>query len=208
MLIFFLSFISLFFCFGFNSIAEEYVGKSKEPVETLYLVPFDGASSDILKQIGEALKKQLPLNYKILPSIKAESGAFNSHRRQYFSSKLLEQMRKQYSFPNGRILGVIDYDLYVPQLNFVFGEADIDNKCAIISITRLRQEFYSVNSDNKLFFKRVITEAVHELGHTYGLQHCRDKYCVMFFSNSLRDTDRKGFNFCQSCLKNLQHQFK
>jgi archaemetzincin len=37
------------------------------------------------------------------------------------------------------------------------------------------------------------------LGHTYGLVHCRNPHCVMFFSNSLIDTDVKGPDFCQKC---------
>ncbi|MBI5187681.1 MAG: archaemetzincin family Zn-dependent metalloprotease [Nitrospirae bacterium] len=96
-----------------------------------------------------------------------------------------------------KVLGIVDHDLYVPQLNFVFGEAG--RKMAVISLTRLRQEFYGLSEDRGLFHKRTLTEAVHELGHTYGLGHCRNPRCVMFFSNSLMDTDRKGPEFCLGC---------
>jgi archaemetzincin len=96
-----------------------------------------------------------------------------------------------------RILGIIDLDLYVSKLNFVFGEAR--QRVAIISLTRLRNEFYNLPKDETLFRKRVFTEAVHELGHTYGLRHCVNPNCVMFFSNTLTDTDKKGPDFCQRC---------
>jgi len=86
-------------------------------------------------------------------------------------------------------------------LNFVFGEAT--TKAAVISLTRLRQSFYKLPEDREIFRKRVLTEAVHELGHTYRLGHCENPRCVMFFSNSLTDTDRKGFEFCLSCKDKL-----
>jgi archaemetzincin len=102
-----------------------------------------------------------------------------------------------------KILAIVDHDLYVPELNFVFGEAG--QKVAVISLTRLRQEFYRLPQDQNLFYKRALTEAVHELGHTYGLGHCRNLHCVMFFSNSLMDTDRKGPEFCPECKTKLSN---
>jgi len=112
---------------------------------------------------------------------------------------LMEQ--KEYA-PYEKILGIVDHDLFVPELNFVFGEAS--PKAVVISLTRLRQTFYHLPENQNLFHQRVLTEAVHELGHTYGLGHCGNPRCVMFFSNSLMDTDRKGSGFCPSCKNKLQ----
>lgn len=102
-----------------------------------------------------------------------------------------------------RILLVVDQDLFVPDLNFVFGEAEIGGPAAIISLTRLRPEFYRLKPDRNVFRERTAKEAVHELGHTFGLVHCRNSSCVMFFSNSLLDTDRKKNDFCSACRRKL-----
>jgi len=128
--------------------------------------------------------------------------AFNKKRNQYLSTAILKAMmeKKEYATYE-KILGIIDHDLYVPKLNFVFGEAS--ERAAIISLTRLRHEFYNLPKDEGLFRRRVLTEAVHELGHTYGLGHCGNPHCVMFFSNSLIDTDMKGPAFCQRCKSKL-----
>jgi archaemetzincin len=85
--------------------------------------------------------------------------------------------------PFEKMLGIVAHDLYVPGLNFVFGEAS--QRVAVISLTCLRQEFYRLPQDQSLFRKRALTETVHGLGHTYGLGHCENPRCVMFFSNSL-----------------------
>jgi archaemetzincin len=132
--------------------------------------------------------------------------AFNKKRNQYLSTMILNALmnEKEYT-PFEKILGIVDHDLYVPELNFVFGEAS--PRVAVISLTRLRQEFYNLPQDQNLFHKRALTEAVHELGHTYGLGHCENPRCVMFFSNSLIDTDRKGSEFCPKCKRNLREIF-
>jgi archaemetzincin len=98
-----------------------------------------------------------------------------------------------------RVLGVVDVDIFAPGLNFVFGEADIARRRAVISLKRLRKEFYGLPKNEDLFQERVLKEAVHELGHTYGFKHCSNPNCVMRFSNSLYDTDFKDWNFCPAC---------
>ena len=101
--------------------------------------------------------------------------------------------------PGEHILGVTEVDLYTPDLNFVFGQAQRPGKAAVISLNRLH------TSDLSLFRNRMVKEAVHELGHTLGLRHCPDIYCVMHFSNSLMDTDIKDSEFCLSCEKKLKN---
>lgn len=104
------------------------------------------------------------------------------------------------------ILGVTGVDLTVPGLNFVFGLADPQSHTAVISLARLYPEFYGQPRNPGLFKARAVKEAVHELGHLLGLDHCPDPACVMAFSNSLADTDGKGPGFCQACRDLLRKQ--
>ena len=89
-------------------------------------------------------------------------------------------------------------------MNFVFGEAYKGGRVAAIYLQRLRQEFYSLESNKSLFHERIVKEAIHELGHTFGLVHCANKSCVMHFSNSLYDTDIKENKFCLYCKNKLR----
>jgi archaemetzincin len=102
-----------------------------------------------------------------------------------------------------RALGITGADLYAPGLNFVFAIADIEGRRAVISLARLRPQFYGSPPDDALFLQRAVKEAVHELGHTCGLGHCRNPRCVMFFSNTLHDNDVKGPGFCTACRDKL-----
>ncbi|MEM3166362.1 MAG: archaemetzincin family Zn-dependent metalloprotease, partial [Candidatus Methanomethylicia archaeon] len=126
--------------------------------------------------------------------------AYNKRRMQYNSSLLLHYLSNISGAENyDRILGVVDVDIYADELNFVFGEAILNGRFALISLFRLRPEFYGYGVDLELLFERALKEAVHELGHTLGLTHCPDRRCVMHFSNSILDTDYKSYEFCSNC---------
>lgn len=98
-------------------------------------------------------------------------------------------------------LAVVDADLYAPERTFVFGEATVGGCCAVIGVARLRPE----EPDRARFRARVLSEAVHELGHVAGLEHCDDPGCVMHPATHAADTDRRGANFCSPCAGTLAH---
>jgi archaemetzincin len=137
------------------------------------------------------IDEQLPLSEK----------AFDKKRKQYRSNVILSEIQGYAAKKKdlNRVLGVVDADIFVSELNFVFGEAACPGKAALISLWRLKPEFYGGPPNMELFTERSLKEAVHELGHTLGLRHCSRSSCVMYFSNSIFDTDRKQSLFCDQC---------
>ena len=127
--------------------------------------------------------------------------AYVANRKQYNAKPFLE-MLENYSNRSSHAIGVVDLDLFVSNLNFIFGTAQFGGN-AIVALPRLRQSFYGLPDDDTLFFQRIAKEVFHELGHVMGLRHCTN-HCVMQFSNSLNDTDRKPEAFCQECLLLLE----
>jgi archaemetzincin len=123
--------------------------------------------------------------------------AYNPERKQYLSSELLCALGR--AARSERVVGIADVDLYAPRLNFVFGEADMASGTAVVSLYRLRPEYYGLVGDEVVLLERATKEIVHELGHTFGLGHCPNSGCVMHFSNSLADTDVKELFFCSKC---------
>jgi len=171
-------------------------------MEKLNIIPIGKIDQKILDYLKIELRKKFGLEVEIAEPMEKPDYAYNSQRRQYHSTSILEKISK---LTNGVILGVVDLDLYVPDLNFVFGEAAPLMRMAIISLVRLRQEYYGLPKNEILFRERIIKEAVHELGHVFGLNHCRDPKCVMHFSNSLLETDKKSSSFCPKCSVRLSN---
>ena len=146
------------------------------------------------------------------PQLDSFRASFNEQRNQLNSDKLLRWFAttimnntKSYD-PTKIILGICNFDAYSSGLNFVFGQASsLTGGVAVIYLPRLRQEFYGLGADTSIFIERVLKEATHEVGHAFGLDHCPKRSCVMYFSNSLIDTDRKAKAFCNIC-RNKLHQ--
>jgi len=157
---------------------------------------------DLAKKIRSGLCEVFPETVCVIveEEMPVPQDAYNSVRGQYFSSRILAKLPQCLKKSGAdRVLGVTEVDLFVSQLNFVFGEAECPGKSALISLFRLRPEFYGQPSNDELFVERCVKEAVHEIGHTLGLVHCTNPACIMFFSNSILDTDRKNCAFCEKC---------
>ena len=172
------------------------------------LVPFGEVGEELLNRLCTALQEAFGHPCRVADSLPLPTQAYHPARRQFRADGFLQALRRLDAPDAERLLGVVDADCYAPGLNFVFGQASVGGREAVIALPRLRQSFYSLPEDEALFQERAIKEAVHELGHTYGLGHCPDPHCVMHFSNSLQDTDIKAATFCQVCQEALSARLR
>lgn len=151
------------------------------------LVPIGRVDPVIISWVTEDLPKVLPTSVVESPPLPLSPRHFHAGRAQYLG--------------DGLLLGITGEDLFSPGMNFVFGIATTGR--ALVSTFRLRPEVYGMPPAGKLYRWRVLTEAVHELGHALGLPHCEHPGCVMYFSTWIGDTDRKGPGFCYRCRRRI-----
>lgn len=154
--------------------------------------------SDRLAWLAAALARTFHTPCEVRPKALDVSFALDNDRQQYWSTAIL-RLLQNCAKSGERVLGVTACDLYVPVLTFVFGEAQLEGNCAVVSMARLSETFYGLPPREELARARLIKEAVHELGHTFGLQHCKDWQCVMSSSHAVERLDMKGSEFCPSC---------
>lgn len=169
----------------------------------LYIRPVGAVEDALVRELRKDLAEYLGARVRILPAMAIPEGCFESARNQYYSTKVLRELIREVPEDAGKILGLIDKDLCIPILTFVFGEAQLGGIGSIVSLARLRQEFHGLAPDREVLYERLYKEALHELGHTYGLVHCPDGNCVMYLSNTVLDVDRKKGAFCRRCAAEL-----
>ncbi|HID17847.1 TPA: hypothetical protein EYP26_06115 [Candidatus Bathyarchaeota archaeon] len=168
------------------------------------VIPVGEVTESFLRRLSKGLENIFKARFELKKPLSLPKEAYNPLRRQYHSTKILNRLVEAIPIVKvDKVLGVTPVDLYVPRLNFVFGEALCPGEAALISLFRLNPGLYG-EPDGERFLKRALKEAVHELGHTFGLHHCSNPKCVMFFSNSLLDTDRKEEKFCLECERKLK----
>lgn len=165
----------------------------------LVLSPLGRVRLDTLAGLATDLRGRLRGDISVGPML-ALPDARHPRRRQYLASALLAQVRAHLP-ETGLALGVTDVDLYANRLAFVFGQAELGGRAGVISLARLDPAWCGQPPSCALLRQRALTEAMHELGHMLGAEHCRSPHCVMFFSHDLPDTDRKGADPCPRCRR-------
>ena len=156
-----------------------------------------------VKKLGGDIYETFTFPVKTIDGKINVEGAFEPARKQYYSTKILKEMLSDPPPDALKIIGLTPFDLCIPILTFVFGEAQLGGRLGIVSIARLRQEFYELPSNPDLTYRRLVKEMNHELGHTFGLIHCPSRECVMYLANTIRDVDLKGESFCGRCKELL-----
>ncbi len=164
----------------------------------IYLQPLGLVDEEVLEFLVQRISSIW--NVELNPPLEVPPRAYDPARRQFVGSVLLRALPDE----GDAVLGITEVDAYENNLNFIFGLAS--GNTALISLNRLRPEFYNLPEDRELFKLRALKEAMHELGHVSGLPHCPDRRCVMHFSNSIQDTDYKDWRYCSLCAARLAAQ--
>ena len=129
--------------------------------------------------------------------------AYHAGRGQYHSTTILKQLLRRPHRESWRVLGVTEMDLYIPILTFVFGEAQLVRGrrwCRPIACGRSST---ACRPTPRLLQERLLKEAIHELGHTYGPAplprlHLRDERLQR------RRTHRpEKAEFCPACARSM-----
>ncbi len=161
-----------------------------------------------IRVIEANIQTMLEIPVEMLAAMPVPEEAFQSHRCQYDAGLILKHLA-QFPFPHhSRILAVTDVDLCSPILTYVFGEAELGLKRAIVSDCRLKHMEDGGLASEDVYYERLVKVALHELAHTLSLYHCETSKCLMQYSPKLGHLDDLDIYFCSRCSFALQEQVR
>ena len=167
------------------------------------VVPINAVDATFLDRLAICLEERFLASARVERSLVVPRSTLNSTRGQLFVATLNAKVQRAHPDADSVLLAITDFDLYKTSHRFVFGDADESQGVAIVSIHRLRSEFYGEPADTNLVFQRTLKESIHALGHAFGLKHCFNARCAMYYSNSIFETDNKMPHFCEICDRRL-----
>ena len=167
------------------------------------LVSFGYFEKTLLDHVADSVKREFCCPLTIKEGHIDLSEFYDPGRRQYNGNNLLKYIDRIQVPEPAKILGLFNVDLFIPILTYIFGQAYLGGRTGIASIYRLNNECYGLKADEKLLQERFRKEVIHELGHTFGLIHCKNSICVMRSSAYVEDIDQKDQMLCPACRKEI-----
>lgn len=199
--------LMLFICIAMAYGQGNQVNKGKQRVALQPLGKFE-------PQWSEAVKKELESVYNItvevLPVQELPSEAFYAPRQRYRAEKLASYLAST-NEKFDKVIGLTTKDISTTKGQYVdwgiFGLAFLGKRSGVVSTFRLGgKSGHTVSKE--LFINRLNKVVLHELGHTFGRDHCPSEFCIMEdAAGTIRVVDRER-EFCSICRQFLGSNLK
>jgi archaemetzincin len=167
-------------------------------MEKIILVVLCRTDAKLLTSLKQKLEMAFNKSVEVRYSVQQPDYAYDPKRKQFVSPRLISRLRSIKKCPGDIVLGITDVDLYSPDYDYVYGEAEMASGVATLSLFRLKGR-KNKSAPQKLFTERAVREAVHEIAHLHQLDHCTNPKCVMHPCPRLADVDEAGREFCEQC---------
>jgi archaemetzincin len=167
------------------------------------MVPLDEGSRRFADWLSAELCRRFYLKPQSGIAARMPEEAFNAAQNQYYATPILSKLELLKGSEYELILALTEDDLFVPNKNFIMGQADSTSRTAIVSLFRIKPELYGLPENEELLKNRLLNIAAHEVGHMLGLKDCRNPECQMTPADGLSAIDNRPETFCSECIINL-----
>lgn len=174
------------------------------PAKVLYLQPLGKTlSKEAVDMVENALREFYGFNIKRASLLPLPQFAYYPPRKRYRAEKLLTYLRQKAPREAFRVLGVTKVDISTTAHGRtdwgIMGLASIDGQVSVMSMFRCKRGSRSQAHARE----RLGKVAVHEVGHTLGLEHCPVLGCLMEDARGTNTTTDREYVLCPRCRQLL-----
>ncbi len=175
------------------------------PRTTLYLQPLGAALPDAdVALVATALRELYGLPVRSLPRVDLPPAAYYAPRKRWRAEKLLPFLAARLPQDGVRVIGLTGVDISTSKGSIedwgVLGLGEIDGGASVISSFRCARK-----ANGPLHARqRLAKVAVHEVGHTLGLDHCTSAGCLMHDAEGRVTSTDQEYDLCARCRRLLR----
>ena len=163
-------------------------------------------SKQDVAMVVQGLKTFYGLPVQVLGRKKLPRSAYYRPRRRYRAEKLLGYLEQVGPRTAYRILGLTAVDISTTKGRHpdwgIMGLANLSGRLCIISRFRCQR-----GARNALHARyRLAKTAVHEIGHTLGLDHCPTRGCLLESGKGSNKTTDREYVLCPRCRAKLRRR--
>jgi archaemetzincin len=170
----------------------------------LALQPLGPVKAEEIKKVKSGIEMLYEVTVVVLPEKPLPRAAYFKPRDRYKADLLLEALEKQQPEAFAKIIGLTARDISVTNDEGydwgIFGLGQLGGSACVVSTFRLR----AGKADDALFFARLVKVVNHEVGHTFGLDHCPQERCLMEdVRGKIATVDASTGGPCEMCAATL-----
>lgn len=177
-------------------------GWSGQPVSTA-VAPLDYNQPKMVDFVVSAINSCYNAQVTVLSRQKLPLASFYRPRQRYRADKILDHLATSIDGKYQKVLGITGRDISTTKGDIydwgIFGLGSLGGRACVVSTFRLKGK---ANAD--LLEQRIAKVVNHELGHTFGLDHCPALGCLMEDAGgTIKTVDRESGSFCRECRNKL-----
>jgi archaemetzincin len=193
----FVRFLLVLFCLVAGAVADPALPR-------VAVQPLGPVKKEDLAAVEAGIVALYGVRVEVLPAASMPESAYYPPRKRYKADKLLDAVEKDAAPDFTKIIGLTARDISTSKDEIedwgIFGLGNLSGRACVVSTFRLR----AGKASEEVFHARLVKVVNHELGHTFGLDHCPTAGCLMQGAGGkIATVDGESGKPCPQCAARL-----
>lgn len=173
-------------------------------VPSVAIQPLGPVKAADIARVKAGIQALYAVDVEVLPEKPLPKAAYFQPRDRYKADKLLDVLAADTPAKFTKVIGLTVQDISTKKGKIddwgIFGLGALGDRPCVVSTFRLR----AGKATDEVFLARLVKVVNHELGHTFGLDHCPEAGCFMQDAGGkIATVDGEGGKPCAACAGRL-----